>query len=247
MKFHWMVKGSYSSANILSTVNSIGFGRYESVLLPFELGNNDPMVSAIFLANNFPNQKFMIAVRPYTISARYLSMVAQTFLDYFKNKLIINFVAGTNDDEYKMFTNKIASHKERKDESYKYIKSFVQDLNGGSYSDIAISGASEYSVNSCSEFSAINIALMEDIDKLNKNNRIMLRVSIGVDVDHSRLIGDRELKNSICGTEEHILTKIKELELMGVTDLLISNTYANFKDSNKTHALVDKYKSALSC
>jgi len=238
-----MLKGSYSSANILNTVNSIGHGRYESVLLPFQLNNNEPMVSAIFLANSFPDQRFMIAVRPYTISARYLSMVAQTFLDYFKNKLIINFVAGTSDDEYKMFTNKTASHQKRKNESYEYIKSFVQDLNGGSYSDIAISGASEYAVNSCSEFSAINIALMEDIDKLNKHNRIILRVSIGVDVDQSRIIENRELKNSICGTEEYILNKIKELELMGVTDLLISNTYANPKDSNKTHALVDKYRS----
>ena len=244
MKFHWMLHGSYPTSNILKTVvKDLGSNRYESILLTFQLNQNEPMVSAMFLTNNFPNQRFMVAVRPYTISSRHLSMMAKTFYEYFNNKLIINFVSGTYDNEYELFTNKTSTREERKDELYGYIKSFVEDLNGTLYSDIAISGASDKSISLCSEFSAINIALIQDLDKLNKDNNIMLRVSIGVDLDKSQMTTDREFNNSICGTEDYIINKIKELEAMGITDILISNTYENITEINKTNALVDRYKS----
>jgi 5'(3')-deoxyribonucleotidase len=71
----------------------------------------------------------------------------------------------------------------------------------------------------------------------------MLRVSIGIDVDKSQMTTDREFNNSICGTEDYIINKIKELEAMGITDILISNTYENITEIDKTNALVDRYKS----
>jgi alkanesulfonate monooxygenase SsuD/methylene tetrahydromethanopterin reductase-like flavin-dependent oxidoreductase (luciferase family) len=255
MKFHWIIKGQYSIEELTESFDSLGDNRYESVLIPFQPTKHEPIVVTMFLAHKYPNIRYMIAIRPYTISFGHLAMITKTFNIFFKNRPIINFVSGQFESEYEYFVGETSTNEERKEFLYNYVKLFVEKANAKEYTDIAISGTSEQSLKTISDFADYGISLLCNIDKthlFDKNKKNMVRAFIALDFDPVNNIGERdtmnvftarEKENSLCGSEESIINQIAELEKRGVTDLLISTTYQDYKNFNKIHALVDKYQS----
>ena len=242
-----MTKGNYSNIELLSLMDSIYSHGYESILLAFQIDNNDPIVSAGFLASKYPNIRYMIAIRPYTVSYMHLSLIAKTFYEYYNNKLIINFVAGTHDEEYNYFTGKTSSIQERKKMLKEYVDSFINNADGKSYSDIAISGFSKESSFSSKDSADICIGLLSDLDKIDKDSlgkRIMVRVSIGLNIEKDNAIFDseREYNNSICGSKEFIINELCRIESLGVTDILVSSLFSRTSDIDSIHKIIEEFK-----
>lgn len=245
INFHWMAKGNYFKNELISLMDSIEPYTYKSILLPFQTLKNEPIISASFLANKYKHIKFMVAIRPYTISSLHLAMMVKTFYDLYGYRLIINFVAGTYDNEYKLFTGKDSDIAQRKQILVNYIQDFINHCNGNKYAEIAISGSSLTSIEAVNKFGDYSINLLSDIDKLqNCFKPKMLRVSFAIDKTKEESIFDseKELNNSFCGTKNDIYKFLNNLEQQGVTDILISTLFSEINNVQKLHDTLYKYR-----
>lgn len=248
INFHWMAKGNYFKNELLELMDNIYPYKYKSILLPFQTFKNEPLISASFLASNYKDIKFMVAIRPYTISALHLAMAAKTFYDLYGDRLIINFVAGTYDEEYEMFTGRPSSIEDRKKMLYDYLSKFVEFSEGEKYAEIAISGSSENSLKTSMEFADYSINLLSDIDKiLNYKKPKMLRVSFAPNKGIKECVFDnpKEANNSFCGNQTETFSFLNSLERRGITDLLVSTTFSEIDNVNILHNMLSDYRAQL--
>lgn len=244
INFHWMAKGSYSKEELIALMDNIDSYSYKSILLPFQIFKNEPIVSASFLANNYKNIKFMLAVRPYTISALHLSMMVKTFYDLYGDRLILNFVAGTFDEEYKLFTGLPSNIQNRKEALHNYIEDFINYCDGNKYAEIAVSGSSHQSIETSNKLADYCINLFSDFDKINNSNKPnILRISFAIDKNKDECIfaNDKETDNSFCGNEKDIHNFLNNCKDKGITDMLVSTLFSEVASVDKLHKVLHNY------
>ena len=251
LDFHWMVKGNFSRKELINTLETVSPCGYKSVLLPFQLEKNEPLISASMLAERYDNISFMVAIRPYTITPFHLSMFARTFYEFYGNRLIINFVAGSYDEEEFWFTGVKGTIETRRKSLYNMIKEIRGHLSPNEMPTVAVSGSHPDTVKTLDEFGDISVNLKTDFLKnqealIKTKKRIMIRESLILSDDKmdQAVLFDREKNNNLCGSEDEVLFQIKELEQQGVTDLLVSNTYAR-KNNEDVHHFVSNYYSMI--
>lgn len=244
--FHWMIKENYSRKELESVILDCEDVGYSSVLLPFQVSKNEPISSASFLASKFNKINLMIAIRPYTITPLHFAMFCKTFYDLYGNRLIVNFVAGTNDEEEYLFTKQITSKQNRKIMTKNFIEELLGVLDDHEKPAFAVSGSSKESLETFRLYGDISINLMSDFlnnkkEILDINKRNMVRLSIDLDnVDYEDQC-IKQKNNSFIGNEKNLLIEIQNISSNGITDLLISNTYEN-KNSRSIHDFVKRNK-----
>ena len=245
INFHWMAKGSYSKEELISLMDNIDSYSYKSILLPFQVFKNEPIISASFLADNYKNIKFMVAIRPYTISSLHLSMMVKTFYDLYGDRLILNFVAGTFDEEYKLFTGSNSSIQDRKEAVHKYIEDFINYCEGNKYAEIAVSGSSHKSIETSNKLADYSINLFSDFDKINNSSKHnIFRMSFAIDKNKNECIfaNDKETNNSFCGNEKDIHNFLNNCRDKGITDMLVSTLFSETNAVDKLHKILHNYR-----
>lgn len=235
---HWMIKDVSNKNQIQEILNISNIG-YKSFLLPFQTFKDEPFILSTYLCSKVENQKFMIAVRPYTISALHLALMCKTFKEFYGDRLIINFVAGTYDIEQEMFSKIKMSKEERKQLLQDFIKDFIGFV-GNSKPEIFISGSSQKTFETVSLYGDGCVLLLSDFyknkeDILKLNKKIIARVSISNKIVS---VAKREENNSIFGNINEIKNQILFLEKEGITDFLISGMYSN-PNWDGIHSIVD--------
>ena len=100
LKYHWMHRGMQLSPKQMSELvtqkNNAG---YESILFTYKDFQPDYFLKAAGTINPEEKIKYMFAVRPYTVSAHYLAMMAQAFHEICPDRLILNIVSGETNGE----------------------------------------------------------------------------------------------------------------------------------------------------
>lgn len=235
--YHWMVKGNKSKKDLEEIMDSIHDVGYKSILLPFQIKKNEPIISATYLASKYENIKFMVAIRPYTITARHLAMMCRTFNEFYGNRLIINFVSGTDDDGEKIFTGSTNGIDQRRILLAKFIEDMIESLDIDELPTIGISGSSEKTLETVKKYGDMSINLLSDFERnekeiKNSNKKIMARVSLDINDSKSNMniLCEKEENNYISGSENEIQSSINNIGYSGVTDLLISGMYAYNND-----------------
>jgi hypothetical protein len=165
MNFYWFERiGKVDSNSVRKRSYELAGYGFSGMLLPYGplWGDNFTRVSRAM----DPNLKFkyMIAIRPHTISGQYLAMLCSSIGEISKNRIMINFVAGAVQDHEKDFGGifgDITDHSsplERKIYLCEYVDMFTALVNDKSYKpDILISGQSKEILSSVDKNKATSI------------------------------------------------------------------------------------------
>lgn len=226
MRFHWMVKDNLSPKDLKKISKVLDFYGYESMLLTFHSDESDYWIKAANAIDIEDKIKYMIALRPYAITAAYCSMIIKGFNEIQNDRMSLNIIAGTYDEEQQIFCN-TTSMDERKKSSGLFAKD-LRALNKNC-PEIFFSGSSPETVDNVVKFGNGQVVTLSKFNEAGPQSaRSIVRVSVVID-SNAKFIYDsmqdgKEKSNTIYGNKEEIKNQIKDLENKGVTDLLISNT-----------------------
>ena len=127
MNFFWFERtNDFDIKNLSEELEDNGF---YGVLFTYSFFNDDYFVK---IANTIdPNKKikYMVAIRPYTISAQYLCMINNAFEKISKSRIVINIITGWVNDQEKSIggiqgsINDFSSNIDRSNYSIEYVKS----------------------------------------------------------------------------------------------------------------------------
>jgi alkanesulfonate monooxygenase SsuD/methylene tetrahydromethanopterin reductase-like flavin-dependent oxidoreductase (luciferase family) len=243
MKFHWMLKYNLDPRELNSFIKSIDDVGYDSILTTFHSDEEDYFIKAANALFEEQKTKYMVAIRPYALTPAYLSMMIKGFDQISANKLILNVVSGTTDEEQSLFEN-ITSIHDRKIESGKFILN-LRKINDN-LPAIFFSGGSDQTIHNSFNYGDGIIYLLED--HLNNSNRFdiitgrkILKIFLIIKDTYAEaekifndLKNERQIKNCIYGTKE---TVSKELNRFKNFELMFSSTY-NDNSDQAIHQLV---------
>ena len=234
MKVHWMLKKNLSPRDLKTLSKVIDFYKYDSMLLTFHSDESDYWIKAAHAINTEDKIKYMIAIRPYAITAAYCSMMIDAFHEIEPNRISLNVIAGTHDDDQALFCNP-TSIEDRKKQSALFVER-LRYVNKNC-PEIFFSGSSKETIENVSKFGDGQIVTLSKFDKDGaQSGRTIVRLSAIVD-NNAKFIYDgmpdgKEKNNTIFGNKDEIKNQIKQLESNGVTDILISNTSFGSNDAN---------------
>jgi alkanesulfonate monooxygenase SsuD/methylene tetrahydromethanopterin reductase-like flavin-dependent oxidoreductase (luciferase family) len=202
---------------------------YESVMMSFRPDEADTFIKAANALNIGGKIKIMVAIRPYVITARYLAMMCKAFEEIDENRLALNIIAGTYDDNQKLFCKPTSLDIRKKE-----CGSFVENMKNSNiqikyFPTIAFSGSSPEMLENVNKYGDISISMMSDFIKYKNqfdrlsNKRIMVKLWINFLNNIDNITNIKEKENTIYGSKEDIVKKIENLTSMGVTDILISS------------------------
>lgn len=226
MKFHWMIKNNLSPRELKTMSKILDFYGYESMLLTFHSDESDYWIKAANAVSDEEKIKYMIAIRPYAITAAYCSMMVDAFNEISPNRISLNVIAGTHDDDQALFCSP-TSIEDRKKQSGLFVERLRQ-VNTRC-PEVFFSGSSKETIDNVRAYGDGQILTLEKFDvSKGLGGRVIVRLSAIVD-DNAKFIYDgmlegKEKNNTIFGNKEEIKNQIRQLESQGVTDLLISNT-----------------------
>jgi len=234
MKFHWMVKNNLNPKDLKTLSKVIDFYKYDSMLLTFHSDESDYWIKAAHAINTEDKVKYMIAIRPYAITAAYCSMMIDAFNEIEPGRISLNIIAGTYDDDQALFCIP-TSIEDRKKQSALFVER-LRSVNKNC-PEIFFSGSSKETAETVAKLGDGQIVTLSKFDEIgSQSKRTIVRLSAIID-DHAKFIYDgmpngKEKNNTIFGNKEEIKNQIKQLENQGVTDILISNTSFGKNDSD---------------
>ena len=234
MKFHWMLKQKLNPKELNTLSNLIDSYKYESILLTFQSDTPDHWIKSSNAINTESKIKYMIATTPYAFTSGYLSMMVDAFHDISPNRILLNIVAGTYDEDEAFFCTS-TSVQDRKKQSGLFVERF-RSINKNC-PEIFFSGSSKETVKNVLKFGDGQIVTLSQFNKNGaQSKKTIVRLSIIVG-SNSKFMYDgmpenKEKDNTIFGNKKEIKYQIKQLESHGVTDILISNTSFGSNDED---------------
>jgi alkanesulfonate monooxygenase SsuD/methylene tetrahydromethanopterin reductase-like flavin-dependent oxidoreductase (luciferase family) len=253
--FHWLARENYSIENLIELSNELEAVGYYSVLLTYHSNTPDSFIKIPHIINKNHKIKYMIAIRPHSISPEYLKMQCDGFKEIQDDRLIINFVAGNllEDESTPVPTVDRILEKMDLDSRRDHLNKFLEIFKGlpGDKPEIAISGSSEKILVSAEEYAdALIVELFPYINKYisSKNiNKKIVKVTLCIretkeeiyEIFKNKTIQGLDFEYS--GTRDEVMGKILKLHDIGIRDIMVS---AGFGDSQKyrIHDLVKTIK-----
>lgn len=253
--FHWLARENYSIENLIELSNELEEIGYYSVLLTYNSKTPDSFIKIPHIINKNHKLKYMIAIRPHSISPEYLKMQCDGFNEIQLNRLIINFVAGDllqDEDKPIPTVDRINSFMDLESRR-NHLNIFLEIFKNlpGEKPEIAVSGSSDQILNSAEQYSDILITeLSQYINRELSNKNIGKKVvKINVCIRNTQQEIDEIIKNNLIngldpeysGTKDKVMSNILKLQNIGIKDIMVS---AGFGDLQKyrIHDLIKTIK-----
>lgn len=253
-KFHWSLRTELDDGVLDTTIGFLENSGYDSVLCQFQVHSGDPFIVASYIASKTKNLKCMVALRPYALTPAYAKMMSDSFAKLYGDRLMLNMVAGTFNDEN---NNLFLQENTFLDQRRALIPDFLTKFSSYSFTGmpkplIVITGSHIDTFTNTANYGDMNMLLLADF-RLNKEQlakywfRKCIKVSIVLgDTDEAAKEAwdsmkqvPREIESVLYGTEDSILEDFKRLENDGVTDFMISNTVSQMHDT-RVHNLIKR-------
>jgi hypothetical protein len=244
---------------------------YISVLLTFHSAQADYFVKSAAALTPGHKLKYMIALRPYHVSAQYAAMMTRAYSEIDKDRLVFNWVAGDfhqREDEPDLEFD-IFGESESVDSIQKrttYLRNFVNMYKLYCPTKVrppmVFSGFSDYALETVRMFNGTSLCMLDTYrDNMDKFEGIEGRmVSAGITIIESEkdieeykakvsTFNPRHLDFSIVGNYQAVKQKIVDLKNEKITDLLVFTNTNNLDDSwneknaNMVHKLVKEITS----
>lgn len=250
---------SLSVEQLVEISDTLESNNYTGVLLPYGQYMGDYFVKVARAINKEQKLKYMIAIRPHTISAQYLSMIVDSISKISRNRIAINFVSGHIHDYEKEYGGLLQeptdfSDKEsRKDYMAKYIKEFYRITFGKVYKpETMISGMSDVVIDIANNYCDVAIIGYREYNKdrtifNNVKKRKMIAICPLIrdsyeDIEEFKNTSTAHASDIVYGLEQDIVNILDQLSKEGITDILIHRV-PDDKESHRLHDLVKSYKS----
>ena len=254
MKIHYMLRDRHCDVKQLKDLSHIlEDSGYNSVLLTFHSAQADYFIKSAAALTPGHKLKYMIALRPYHVSAQYAAMMTRGYDQIDSNRLVFNWVAGDfhqREDEADLEFD-IFGESESVDSIQKrttYLRNFVNMYK--LYCPIKVrtpmvfSGFSDYALETVRMFNGTSLCMLDTYrDNIDKFEGIEGRmVSAGITIIESdkdieeykakaTTFNPRHLDFSIVGNYQTVKQKIVDLKNEKITDLLIFTNTNGLEDS----------------
>jgi alkanesulfonate monooxygenase SsuD/methylene tetrahydromethanopterin reductase-like flavin-dependent oxidoreductase (luciferase family) len=234
-----MERGGDTSLDGLKTISSIvdEFG-YESILLVYHSKIEDNWIKAARVLDTNHKFKYMPAIRTYAISPEYCAMICKAFHSISPNRLMLNIVSGDLHEEETSVEDMIWFGKDldTPEKRLKYTDDWILKFNslaGNTVSEIVMGGHSNETRLMAEKYNGTHLAMLNmhkqsyQDPSVIKNTKQMLSFSIIINDSESDIRGmlSRSLgseKWTIYGNKNSVKEQIKQLKVLGATDLIIS-------------------------
>jgi hypothetical protein len=250
MNFYFFDQMGTASLDVISKeLEDAGF---YAMLVPYGVGEKNHFIKAARAMDLNQKLKYIVGVRPHTISPQYLAMIIKSLNDIQPDRVWINFVAGfIREDEVEsggtMFPEEFErSFKDRKDYMAKYIPIFNDFCkNKQIQTKLCMTGMSEEVFSLVEEHADYNVIAFEPYTRLNgfrdiSKPRIMSMCPV-IEDDEEYLLYLQSLDNIpqdiMFTTTEDLILKINDLKEKGFNDIMFFTHGKNNSDHDH-----EKYK-----
>lgn len=265
MRFHYMsLFEDNSKDKLIELSNIVQEVGYKSLLLVYDTSLDNALINVANTINKNHTFKYIIAIRSYSVSPEFLASVHETFEKIYPGRVTFNIIPGnikhyeTSIYDVVFIENKIKTSQDRDLYTLEWIRKYSKIAMAKGLPPIMLSGHTDDFQKCSMDYGLTNIIQLSDfIEKSNKKNFLSSKnqiVSVGISVeDQNEIISElsKELIKShndytLNGSPRHIYKKICEIELSGVSDLLV-HALPDKRGSSKIHKLFrDIAKGALS-
>jgi alkanesulfonate monooxygenase SsuD/methylene tetrahydromethanopterin reductase-like flavin-dependent oxidoreductase (luciferase family) len=251
MRYHWMsvfdLTDVESMKKLLKQLDRNG---YYSVLHVYHSTQPSNWMKAARIVDETQQIKHMIAVRPYSISPEFFVMMYDAFEEICKDRIMFNIVPGRILDDENVFENLlyisdlIDTVEKRIDYADKWLENV---LSIKKIPEIVIAGIGDKSLDLANKYGDYSVFTVElynnDRSRVNPNAKKMCMVNFVIrDTYKEAELAVKDLRfdqksRTFYGTKDSILEQVKELELSGITDIMIRK-YPNDNKFYKIHEFV---------
>jgi hypothetical protein len=253
MKIHYMLRDQRKDVQQLKDLSSrLEDSGYESVLLTFHSQQPDYFIKSAACIVPGHKLKYMIALRPYHVSAQYAGMMTIGYDQIDSNRLVFNWVAGDfhqrEDEPHLEFD--IFGESETIDSIQKrttYLRNFVKMYKMYCPTKIrppmVFSGFSDYALETVRMFNGTSLCMLdtyrENLEKFEGIESRMVSANVTIlesdeDIreykENTSVFNPRFLGWSIIGNYETVKQQIINLKDEGITDLLLFTNTTNLND-----------------
>lgn len=234
--------------------NILEYAGYESVLLVYHSLIPDYMIRIANIINKEHKLKYMFAVRTYSVSPEYCAMMCQAFNMISPNRVILNVAAGDLKaeesciDDVVRIKDMLDSYEKRVDYTSEWLEKFTNLKQFDYMPEIVVSGTSLKTVENSEKYADAHLAMRSSyIEGLKVNTkrkiastRIIIRDSKEeAETIHNNEVSEMMKKSTLFGTEDEVVMKIKKMETLGITDLLLSR-HPDDNQASRIHSMVAK-------
>lgn len=232
---------------------------YESVLFTYHSKLPNSFIRIAHSMN--PNHKFkyMVAIRPYTISIEFLSTICEAFNEISPDRIILNMVVGNllGEDDPKDITNdthSVSTYEKRLQYHKEFMRDFTAMENISYRPKVYVSGSSGPLLNTAIEYSDGILTEIANYDRLksylelrsewksvtNKNfKKIIFQMPICIrdTKKEAEEVSMESGKLSLYGNKEYILKQLKTMEEMGIKEIMLYSLH-NDTEYDKIHEFI---------
>ena len=139
MKMFWFERDKKSDSDLIKRANDLESFGFNGVMYPYGPTMGDFFTKIARMLNVKSNFEYIVAIRTYTISPQYLSMICSSINNISPNRISLNFLTGYVNNEEKKFggilgeINDHSSNIERSNYMLDYAKEFIAVNNNGLY------------------------------------------------------------------------------------------------------------------
>lgn len=252
--FHWMETGWGSNPSIdeirlkASLLDSSG---YESFLQVYHNAFPDAWIKSAHALNTSERIKFMIAVRPFTISPEYCAMMVAGFNAIQPDRLMLNIVHGTlhSEEDYDgiIDADPIMSADGKRNHTELFLDKLRARPVFANGAEILVAGASDRTIEIAKKYGDYCVTAYDNfidaperfagIEKLMVNLFIVIR-----DTDEEAELAmstydDYPMPHALFGSRDSVVAGLQRLKDLGATDVIINDVGAD-EQSYRIHDLV---------
>jgi len=219
-------------------VDDIG---YFGVLFVYHSKDRDYLLPIVRNLDKSHSFKYILAMRAYAISPEYCNMLVESFNKIAPGRLALNIVAGDlHADETVLedvvdISSTLDTTKKRTEYTRRWLDKFIKLLNRNSLSYLIVSGYSEESTASASCYADAQLCMLstyinEMKDQVKTKDKMASTGIVFVDQsgnEQSEFLEKIKKENTmiydstIFGNEDEIILKIKQLENLGINNIMI--------------------------
>jgi hypothetical protein len=253
MNFYWF--GRTKDNNLSEMSKELEDAGFYGILLPYAVDVGDYFIQVATSIKNDQKLKYIIAIRPYTISPQHLAMIIKSLNVVASDRLWINFVSGQILDDEKEIGGIIGdiNDKSLPEDRRKYLQEYVpifydlcKKLN--IKSTICISGMGPDTFSLVEKYGDYNfVAHQAYVDsgpfkKISKPRVVSMFPLIKTQDEVDKLKESKTIPSDIfITTEDELIKNINNLKINGIDDVMFYCYYSE-KDRDSIISFVKKNK-----
>lgn len=253
MNFYWF--GRTENNNLAQMSKDLEDAGFDGILLPYAVDVGDYFIQVATSIKEDQKLKYIIAIRPYTISPQHLAMIIKSLNVVASDRLWINFVSGQILDDEKEIGGIIGhiNDKSLPEDRRKYLQEYVpvfHDLCKKLNIDatICISGMGPDTFSLVEKYGDYNFVAYQayansgPFKNISKPRVVSMFPLIRDEDEVANLKNDNSLPSDIfLTTEQGLLETIDKLKINGISDVMFY-CYGSEKDKSNIIKFVKNNK-----